>query len=265
MVATTEDPILPSVLRPPQDGDIHPDEKRFDLDKVLSPAFTLLCLLLYGPAVIKCIRVTHDADWIHFNGHALYVLSLATPVFIVAALVWHAIRKAPSRLAICTGIFGPGGTLLVIAVFLLQEGSQMGARLSSKDCTSFSRKYRLERDWQSVLSFYQTCVSKYASTHYISGVEDCPDYQKHDNHRWRYLKQVEHRHACGGWCTAEPPLWSFGVPASTSCSTAVGENMTLNMRRIGLQVLVYVVLVVFLAGLAMVVWGHKVRKLGIEW
>lgn len=242
-------------------------EGKINIIRVFPMGFTLFCLLVFTPLVIKSLDSAFDPDWMFLVGDFNCVCCFLPIFFIVGAHVRHFIRKAPSRFAVLLGIFGPGVVMLVSSVVFIEEASTIGVRLVTDDCHKFAAKSELEKAWQSAYSYLQECISQHDNALFpIVTLEDCPDYAQKEDRMWRYLKSAEKRHMCGGWCSTELELWGGNSARLTgSCSTAVGDSLLNKIKVVGLQILLYTILLLVVVSLAVVVWGPKLRSSGIDW
>mmetsp|Transcript_18976 Transcript_18976/g.43071 ORF Transcript_18976/g.43071 Transcript_18976/m.43071 type:complete len:257 (+) Transcript_18976:53-823(+) len=246
--------------------DQHDPRKQFDLIRVFPAAFTICCLLLFTAPVVKCIDLAFDRDCAFWMGHAPQVIAFIPPVFVGAAHVVHLVKKKPNRAAVVGANMGSCLILLCLFERYMGRGTELSSHFISTDCRSFPRKEAMERQWQAAHTFYSRCLSENGDA-WSFMIEDCPGYKAQlDKHaHWEYLAGLERRHLCGGWCQPGPQLWGFAETPGARCSAIVGEVMQAKVERVGTQLFVYCLLVLFLTLGVLIYLGPVIRNLGVSW
>jgi len=139
-----------------------------------------------------------------------------------------------------------------------------GARLTatkliSSDCSDFfSEKQKLHQAYEAARKIYMSCHNNKTVTYWISSVEDCPGYSESSPHykQWQYLKSVEARFNCAGFCVqqhGQTGLWYPSLQTQDPCDESVGRKMQA-IRLQALGMLCYVCTVFFF----FMIWGFLV-------
>jgi len=175
------------------------------------------------------------------------------------------------KVVVMTCILVPCTLLFFLGNVYLHNSSTTASQLLADDCNTFERKRELETAWKAAHSIWTKCVDHTAAgsginrteamritkVHHCKGYEE--SYDKYGE-RWDYLQDLELHRQCAGWCeTQKHALWSFN-DVKDSCSTSVGLNMHLALRRTALQIFTFSgAILVFAVGVVIV---DPLRKLG---
>merc|ERR1719399_1764845 len=104
-------------------------------------------------------------------------------------------------------------------------------KLISSDCSDFfPEKHQLHQAYEAARKIYMSCRNNKTITNWINSVEDCPGYSESSPHykRWQYLKSVEARFNCAGFCVQQhgaTGLWYPSLQTQDPCDESVGLKM----------------------------------------
>lgn len=181
---------------------------------------------------------------------SLFALAIALPAWVILCLIADRFRVF-GRWSAPLFIFAV--PLFVSAVayeFQFWSLSGKGIVLLSTDCGASTAKHNLEMAWWSIHDAYADCTMQLAdltgaSLHEERGVEYFENCEQliavHDRWaaEWSYLKDVEKEQHCGGWCTAQRPIWSQSPTAQDACSKTVAREMMGDIARMTQQAKMY--------------------------
>jgi hypothetical protein len=126
----------------------------------------------------------------------------------------------------------------------------MATALRSLDCTSHKDKFNLQQAWEAAHDVSVKCEANLQKLtgapvkqiKQVRNFEDCQGYKEAESahmKEFKYLKGLESKYSCGGWCHPDYPLWDHSDTPEDSCSIAAGRAMTNSIAHMGTQVAVY--------------------------
>jgi len=165
--------------------------------------------------------------------------------------------------------------LLALAILFELQFWSLGGKgvvLLSKDCDASLQKENLEQAWWAIHDVYADCTQQLASITgsdvreegFVARFEDCerlvhiPDRWTKE---WRYLRQLEKDQHCGGWCTAQRPIWTPSSTAQDACSNTVAREMTTDIWRMAQQAKMYCTLLLLGICAVLLVRPHLLQEL----
>lgn len=221
-------------------------------------AFTLLCLSAFAIPTRNMFHIGQDENvrWWIGSGFLLAAAWILPVLYAVTHLV-HLARGRPMKLAVVVCLVGSCIFLAVVSDALLKDATRLSRSLLSEDCSSFGRKQELEVQLQEARSFFNECVDSSSEKH-ASGprvaaaslrITDCPGYAGAEVGRsggWSYLRFLEERYRCSGWCSEQDALWT-SEKTEGHCSAVVAGIMSGKVRWTAMQTHVYSLAMLVLA------------------
>mmetsp|Transcript_104036 Transcript_104036/g.294262 ORF Transcript_104036/g.294262 Transcript_104036/m.294262 type:complete len:256 (-) Transcript_104036:44-811(-) len=240
-------------------------DKQWDLLRAFPMAFTICCLLLFTGPVVKCADVFFCEDCRYWLGPVPQVLCFMPPIMVAVAQVMHNLKGAPWRPAVILALMGPSAVLVVLCERVMVFSRMRSAHLVASDCRSMESKQRLENSWKAAREFQTACRALPGAE--ALGIEECPHYEHelYKNPDWAYLKGLELRHLCGGWCENDAQIWGLRDDPISSCSVRAGEALHTKVGKMGTEVFVYSILLIIVTVMVLVHLGPAIRSLGVAW
>merc|ERR1719316_1664263 len=173
------------------------------------------------------------------------IICLAVPALHSAPKVHHDSRNATRLHNVCRHRWRLHGWARLTATQLI-----------SSDCSDFfSEKKELHEAYEAAHEIFTACHHNQNIHHWISSVEDCPGYSEKSPHfkRWEYLKSVEARFNCAGFCVQRrggTGLWDPSLQTQDPCDESIGRKMHA-IRQEALGMLCYACTVFFF----FMIWG----------
>lgn len=188
------------------------------------------CLILYSMPIVACICWGLDPDIKYWLGYG-WVSAVVLPFIwlLILSVQVHRLEQPRKFIMIlsmllgCIMFAGIGGDYM--------GGARLAAtKLISSDCSDFfSEKQQLHQAYEAARKLYLACHDNKNVDHWISSVEDCPGYSESSPHwkRWQYLKSVEGRFGCAGFCQERERtgLWYTALETRDPCDEAIGRKM----------------------------------------
>lgn len=156
--------------------------------------------------------------------------TLFIPFFMVFAHQYH-LRYGPNQIVTTFMLIFPSALLLILAGITNAGAAGDSQALSSIDCDINHEKALLQLEWEAAQAFYDTCIANtalkppYYNIFWLKKqfrIQDCANYdavyQKHEQ-SWSYLREMEEKYFCTGWCVPGEQLWSSGTHKD-SCAVA---------------------------------------------
>lgn len=208
-----------------------------------------------------CITLAWDPTLRYWFGHLLLLTVIFIMLWVVASYYgasrWS-MRKTHSILLL---ILVPFTVLVLVTQVQTWQLTTQATSLASVDCQSFAWKADLERARTAASVVLQNCTDMIASAtgktteeaKPLATFNECPGFQdgmRMFRKEWSYLAHLETRQDCSGWCTLQPSVWLFEM-ASDSCSIIVARNMMGNLNFMVMQIMVYSIVVLICACLAL--------------
>lgn len=217
---------LPDLMRPLE---------KSRLGTFFPSAFTLISGLLFLLPTYLLMKYALNPIAMPWSvGNWAWVL-LIIPVTIAVVHYVHVRNGGPHAAAAGLGFLVP--PLLLIVFAAVQNGSarKLQAELFSTDCDASAGKRSMQLSWEAAAEVLANCYNETVARHPHSltvrqlrtafRIEDCDDYQSQlRRHRrdWTYLKMMEERYYCAGWCYRAPQIWA-NAPAQDSCSVVAAS------------------------------------------
>lgn len=245
---------------------------RLQLQTLFPACFTFCAVVFYMWPVLATLDLANDPSVRYFIGNfATVVVAVPLLVILLAHLV-HAQRGTPSKPAIVACLFLPSTLMLVINEYVLGASFDKASLLMSSNCTSFSGKAQLHKDWTIAYSNYTTCLNQTVQRNtsaltlneafQLYRFYECTEYPAaYLSHRgtWSYLRSLEETFGCSGWCTLANPLFTFQAPDDT-CSQAAAQVFSTKIQRVARQVIVYISAVLVGGSLTLIYYGPYIRR-----
>lgn len=251
----------------------------------------VVVMLMSGPiAIIYFLSMDPDVEyWI--TPHAKFVALL--PLLFIVGHVMHARAKVPKKGVVLITIIIPCIILLGLGDIIMTRSSDLSDELFALDCSTFGRKFELQRAWNAADRLYRKCIEDTASKSGMTAEEllrrfrvtDCEEYLDGDRERepalsgekvlqlspqkqwrahWDYLGQLETSHFCSGWCGPNRQLWAF-EDSVDSCSVAVSQVFDRKVRRLSKLVTFYVLGLLVVTSVLLIAIGPHLRAQGVDW
>mmetsp|Transcript_26819 Transcript_26819/g.61842 ORF Transcript_26819/g.61842 Transcript_26819/m.61842 type:complete len:283 (+) Transcript_26819:70-918(+) len=212
-----------------------------ELQRTVAVMHMLIVLAMFCPAAALCISTANMSDVQHFIGRWGY-LSLA---FVLVALVvpyFHFRKKVMSnpgrsRMIFLASLWLPAVWLFFIAGYIRGRATMVTAALDNSDCFAFSEKRHLQRVWMGLEKVYDNCLA--AGT--LQTLELCPGFREvalEYPEDVAYLKALESRFPCGGFCWDGPKLFHDVGGQAPACSPFIAQ-WVLGARRQAFAVIMF--------------------------
>lgn len=196
---------------------------------IFPAAFTVVCLLLFFPSSFLLVHIGSSPVVAYWTVPSWWLLGVI-PVVVMSAHFLH-LRFGANKWVATAGLCIPSLILLTIGDSYMAPALKLSQRFFSTDCTTFSEKAALQRSWDEAYDLWQKCVLDTSVAHNLTTdylvetfrLPDCEEYEdayEKNKKDWTYLRMLEDRYACSGWCQPAMQLWST-TPAKDSCSAAV--------------------------------------------
>lgn len=249
---------------------VNPVKDRTSVPISFADAYIFSVLALYSYPIATCTYLgfqDHVAYWL--GRWCLFVWLI--PLLLTWGYLCIVSRRVRRKVVILTCIIVPCAIFFIIGNVYLHNSSTTASQLLADDCGTFLRKRELETAWKAAEKVWTKCVDEMTATGInrteaarITKVHHCKGYDELYSvygEKWEYLKDLEVRRQCAGWCKTNHALWTFS-DVKDSCSTSVGLKMQLAVRRTSLQIFTFsgAILVVAVG----VVIADPLRKLGWE-
>eukprot|EP00746_Dinoflagellata_sp_MGD_P144052 gnl/MRDRNA2_/MRDRNA2_76820_c0_seq1.p1 gnl/MRDRNA2_/MRDRNA2_76820_c0~~gnl/MRDRNA2_/MRDRNA2_76820_c0_seq1.p1 ORF type:complete len:442 (-),score=71.96 gnl/MRDRNA2_/MRDRNA2_76820_c0_seq1:60-1385(-) len=219
----------------------------------------LACTIVYYMPIVTCICWGQDTDVVYWLGYG-WVAAIALPfIWLLIFAVQNGGRfKQPRKFIMvfamllgCVMFAGIGGDYY--------GGARLAAtKLISSDCSDFfPEKKQLHIAYEAASKIYTACQNDKTVTYWVNTVEDCPGYTESSPHwrQWQYLKSVEARFGCAGFCQerAGTGLWYPSLQTQDPCDEAIGRKMQAIQKQ-ALGMLSYACIAFF----CFMIWGFMV-------
>jgi hypothetical protein len=206
-------------------------------------------LVLFHP-VMLCVLLGTKLSALYFCGRWVLYAAAVVPIWLVVCHVVFANRTVRQGLAPFAYLTMPAVLLFVICEVYVQVLSGQSAVLMSSDCETFQSKAMLERSWWSARDFLMNCADELSQTTGVGinetlslvHIRECKGYEKafmQHGVEWTYLEGIEKTYHCGGWCSAQVPIWDLQSQVVDSCSNAVAVIMQSDINILSWQVITY--------------------------
>jgi len=218
-------------------------------------------LLLFTPPMVKGMYLARDplvTTWQGTVPQLVFALPLA---LIVIAHGIHRLKNGPRRRAIILSLVGSSVVLGIQANHIGVKALELSNSFAASDCEAPLVKYQLEQAWQEAQKFRMQCPLK--EEHLI---QRCPGYEDAEvkNPGWQFLRELEQRYTCAGWCVPHMPLWTFHT-GRDSCSAVVAQVLSIKVTRDSMQVVIYSITILAFSIMTVISLGPSIRERGIEW
>jgi len=245
-----------------------------DLKRIFPVAFTMMCAMVFIPALFIVMRYTRDPMISYFAGYMSWIL-LGIPVLLGAVHFVHARWGSPNKYAVMLGALVPSILLLVFSFSNALSARDRANQLFSTDCYAFAEKQHLQLAWEAADEFLAACLKTTVSrTNYSLPVlerafriQDCKGYYaartKHSV-EWAYLEYLEENGACSGWCSHRKQLWSV-KHSKTSCSVAVSFFYKFHVASRAVSITVLMVITLLATEVLLLTLGPMIRSHGVKW
>lgn len=223
--------------------------------------FTMASFMLFMLPSYLAVRTDRDPVVAYWKGYSDLVL-LIIPVIILAAHIYHA-NYGPSKYVTTAAAMIPG--MLLVAFGLKMQNTNPAGSLFSIDCDLMPEKMHLQQEWEAAHSLYQSCLKQTSTQHnftvdYLAQnfrIQDCTEYPKGlEKHMatWSYLRYLEEKTHCTGFCIPGQPLWT--APTSEhkdSCAVAVASAFTYMAHPHSVQVFILSAITTGLVAVLMII------------
>lgn len=243
-------------------------EGKMIMRRLFPAGFTMVCVVLF---IVPCYLAVYAARHpvAKYFCSEWYFSLIVIPVLILFVHFVHT-RNGPDKYMTHLALLIPSILLLVYGTTMLATATSRADKLFSTDCNIMLEKMHLQREWEAAHLLYQSCLEDTAAARNLTAsylaknfrIQDCTEYQDSlEEHRrdWKYLQQLEEKHACTGFCTTGEQLWSKG-PHKDSCAIAVASVFRYVVRGNFLQV-VALSLFTLCVDMAMVIFTGQPRDL----
>jgi len=236
--------------------------------------FTLiLCLFYMVPAYLIYYMVSNPVVDYWIDDTTCWSLILI-PVIILIVHVVNTRAGKPVKYAILAGLVLPS---LILFYFsnLTMSVAGLGGGLFSIDCNINPEKAALQKSWDKAAELYKGCIEKTVATQNVTEeylvanfrVQDCTEYAaalKPNERRWNYLRMIEERESCTGFCKPGPHLWSKNL-SRDSCSVAISAIFDNLVSAHSQQVQLITTIVLLATLIVTITMGPTFRDNGIDW
>lgn len=208
-------------------------------------------LLLFYPTIL-CLMLQWKPSVEYWFGSWMLIVACVAPLWIMLCHFALVLGRLPRRFAPALVIILPA--LVVVLTCTKQAWVLQDVRytLAAQDCDTFLQKADLERSWAAARDFKVDCLATMSEERGVSiseleeveMVENCEGYKDFASdggytRDWKYLKALEERYWCGGWCEPQKPLWIPEEGTADSCSLAAARAIDGNIHTMSIQSTVY--------------------------
>jgi len=237
--------------------------------------FTMVSITLFILPGYLAFRTDSDPVVLYWKGGNVFAdwFLFLIPVIIAAAHIFH-VYYGPSKYVTTAAAFFPSLILTVYGITMMSLNP--ADSLFSIDCNTMPGKSHLQLEWEAAHSLYKTCLNQTAMANHKFTVDtltenfriqDCTEYPKAlAKHRetWTYLRHLEERTHCTGFCTPGQALWtSPSMPHKDSCAVAVASAFEYMAVPHSFQVFILSMATVVLVGTVMVILVPLMTSYGL--
>uniref|UniRef100_A0A7S0F882 Uncharacterized protein n=1 Tax=Pyrodinium bahamense TaxID=73915 RepID=A0A7S0F882_9DINO len=243
---------------------------------------SLLAFAIFGIPVIGGIELGTDSSVLYWIGwHTWFVL--VVPLLLVASHLMHVVSGRPQFNAMLLSTVIPALIVICIGYSVTIPIGGITDRLFSSDCTTYSDKTYLDSAYKVAANIWKACVAREVNetgrsvqaVKFSMIVNDCDEYQavvgnpaEYNKWRvqWRYLRELETRQACSGWCdVGQESLWTTDHEPKDLCSTTVGGILDTAVKRLASRMLVSGLIALVVSLIVLVAVQEYMIRLGVEW
>lgn len=239
---------------------------------------TLSIFAAFACPMISALTIVQDPSVEYWVGRECLAV-LVVPLLIAVAHLWQATVAAPRFFAVLISTIIPGILVIVVADLVMIKANGITDELTSKDCTTFLDKAKLEDAYLAALHNFDDCVHRVAQATDTTpeeastrlSVSDCAEYQQSPDRekywrQWTYLRRLEEEQLCSGFCVpGEVAIWSRDHSAKDPCSAAAGQTMKIKVRRVTQNMMALGVAVLIFSGLIIFGINEIATSMGIDW
>lgn len=245
-----------------------------DVMRMFPTFFTLiLCMLYMAPSYLIWYMIYNPVVNYWMDTESCWTLILI-PIIILIVHVIQSRAGRPVKWALLAGLVLPSVILFYFSGLTLAVGG-LGSMLFSVDCNTVDEKAALQKSWDSVAKVYKDCIEKTAAMSNVTEeylatnfrVQDCTEYPqalKPNERRWNYLRMLEEKESCTGFCKPGPHLWSKN-PSKDSCGVAISVVFDNLVSAHSQQVQLISTIVLLATFFVSVTMGPQLRQMGVDW
>mmetsp|Transcript_126080 Transcript_126080/g.251736 ORF Transcript_126080/g.251736 Transcript_126080/m.251736 type:complete len:256 (-) Transcript_126080:41-808(-) len=240
---------------------VDPSKKSINILRVFPEAFCVWSLLLFTPPLVKAMHLARDPLVTTWQGTVPQMVFAMPLALIVIAHGIHRLKHGPRRRAIILSLVGSSVILGIQANHIGVNALELSNSFAASDCQSPLEKHKLEKSWQEAQKFRVQCPL--TKEHLI---QRCPGYETAEakSPDWKFLRELEQRYTCAGWCEPHMPLWTFHT-GRDSCSDVVAQVLAIKVTRDSMQVVIYSMTILAFSIITVISLGPSIRERGIEW
>lgn len=240
--------------------------------------FTYTCFMVFLVPIWLMTHVGFEHNVRYWAGPWCQFVCLLPFIFVIFH-VKHARTRELSKHSIIWCFLIPAILLFVTGDIIESISLDKADQLSSTDCNTFLGKVQLEKAWISANEVWATCLQDTLATRpaeqnvtiqalkQLYRLQDCEEYEskrawfKRD---WDYLRYLEEKEHCAGWCTISQPIWAYTQPTD-ACSVVAADALSRKVNSICSHVVVYSILIIIVSCLALMTLGPYIRARGGKW
>lgn len=195
---------------------------------------TFVMLFIWAFPMAQLVSWAYDDDIAFWLGSPWPISIFLLPVFW-ATLYWlQAKREVPSMWILIILVLIPCIIFDAIGGDYMNKANLYANQLLANDCTAlFDTKYRLNHAYNEARGFLAKCIADGDANQPFFTIDDCPGYKTKMaedglTSEWEYLKRVEARHFCVGFCepdSVSTGMWYTSVQARDACDQAIGQKL----------------------------------------
>lgn len=263
--------------------------------KLFPLLFTMVCSLLFMVPMYLILDVGTSPEMSYFTQKWFYAVCIV-PAVIFAAHVVHIRRGMPNKTSVVLALLVPSLVLFTCGNSQHLEAVDWGERLRSEDCDATPQKKALQRAWEAAYYVYSGCLNETSNVHGYAfptlqehfRVQDCEEYEAmlhgmgvaatvgrqgglDTKHReggyakeWAYLRALEEKHLCAGWCYYGTQLWGSGTNKD-ACSAAVADLFLMKAEPQAGEVRVMMLATLCITTVVLITLGPVLRHHGMQW
>jgi len=215
--------------------------------------FFAVILLLSWPVAICFLLYTKPSisywfgEWELVLGAGIIIWT----IFNYFAYVIGAVGKGTATLLL---LVLPCTVLAIVCEMQDLQFQFIATSLRSHDCNANKQKAYIQEAWLEASRVSAQCTKALSADTgapeeeimKVRKLEECAGYieaRKQYSREFSYLKGLEEKYTCGGWCEPNYPLWISATTPLDSCAISAGRAMTNSISQMGTEVAVYAFIV----------------------
>lgn len=197
-----------------------------DRRKALVDMHAFMLLTFFTPPLMLCFSMGRCADAAYFLGSWPLIAVVIPPMLFVLYIVQR--QMTLPKVSLLIACLVPAALLALIGGIYRDHLLTQESAVANSDCTAFVEKRELQHAYSIGTEVLTACASQSGGLDFVETIKTCPQYREASRGyegELEYLKDLETRFQCAGFCAGGPRLFRFvGTPA-VSCRRFVLEEL----------------------------------------